>query len=304
MANGGGVGVIKKMAVKDLTDDEIFAELSSIGIETGIDEFKAEAVEAGSPSVLAKAWEDVSEAKDEKEDFLYEAALELWKRHLGHIRCPEFLAGFIDETVKMYEENPDEHDRFSLLKMYERIREFYDYLIKEDGSPDIDIYNDLTWHTHYDFEVFLLTIPFEFARHKLVDEAINIGRWFADISSQPANFLRDAGCILAEAGREAEAIRQIEENLKRFPNDIWVVINAGDAMWSLGKTGQAEDFFLKAYKMAAKEYDKPGVLERLMDLYKETGMIEKAKVCEKEYKELMTPPRYLVKKKKTDRNNQ
>ena len=67
-------------------------------------------------------------------------------------------------------------------------------------------------------------MPFEFARHKLVDEAINIGRWFADISSQPANFLRDAGCILAEARREAEAIRRIEENLKRFPNDIWVVI--------------------------------------------------------------------------------
>ena len=33
-------------------------------------------------------------------------------------------------------------------------------------------------------------------------------------------------------------------------------------------------------------------------------MIEKAKVCEKEYKELMALPNHLVKNKKTDRNNQ
>lgn len=292
------------MAVRDLTDDQIFAELSSIGIETGIAEFKAEAVEAGSPSELAKVWEDVSEAKDEKEDFLYEAALELWKRHLGHIKCPELLAGFIDETVMIYEGNPDEHDRFYLLKIYARIKEFYDYLIKEDGIPDIDIYNDLTWHTHYDFEVFLLTLPFEFAHHGLVDEAINIGRWFADISSQPANFLRDAGCILAEAGMETEAIRQIEENLKRFPNDIWVVINAGDAMWSLDKIKPAEEFFLKAYKMAAKEYDKHGVLERLIDLYKEEGMIEKAEEYEKEYKGLSDPSIQMPANKKANRDDQ
>ena len=102
----------------------------------------------------------------------------------------------------------------------------------------------------------------------------------------------------------SRAIRRIEENLKRFPNDIWVVINAGDAMWSLDKIKLAEEFFLKAYKMAAKEYEKHGVLERLIDLYKETGMIEKAKVCEKEYKELMALPNHLVKNKKTDRNNQ
>ena len=61
-------------------------------------------------------------------------------------------------------------------------------------------------------------------------------------------FSRDAGCILAEAGRGSRGNKAIEENLKRFPNDIWVVINAGDAMWSLDKIKLAEEFFQRHIK--------------------------------------------------------
>lgn len=90
------------------------------------------------------------------------------------------------------------------------------------------------------------------------------------------------GCILAEAGRREETLLQIEENLERFPGDIWVVINAGDAMYSLGDKEQAEKFFQKAYNMADRKDDKASVLERMIDLYRDMGMTEKEDACKAE----------------------
>lgn len=271
--------------IKDMTDNEILDELSNIGIETTIEEFKEEALAAGSPSDLANGWKAYLRRR-EREDFLYEAAFELWRRHLGDVKCPELLAVFIDETVNLYLERPQEHDRLSLLDIYERIKEFYDNLITENGAPDSDLYSRITLLAYNDFEAFLLSFPYELARHGLTDEAVNIGRWFADLSSQPENFLRDTGCILAGAGRREEALLQVEENLERFPWDVWIVINAGDAMYSLGEKEKAERFFLKAYAMAERKYDKIDILERLVDLYREMGMIEKVDAYGAEYKAL------------------
>ncbi len=274
--------------IKDMTDAEILDELRDVGIETTIEEFKEEALEAGSPSELANGWKAYLR-KRAREDFLYEAAFELWKRHLGDVKCPELMAVFIDETINIYLERPHEHDRLSLLNIYERIKRFYDDLLNEDSIPDSDLYNRLTLLVYNDIEGFLLSFPFELARHGLVDEAVNIDRWFAELSSQPSNFLRDMGCILAEGGRRAEALLQIEENLERFPHDIWVVINAGDAMYSLGDKEKAEKYFQKAYGMAESKDDKAAVLERMIDLYRDMGMVEKAEACEAEYRALTEP---------------
>lgn len=103
-----------------------------------------------------------------------------------------------------------------MLKIYKVIEKFYQYCLKEDRSPDIEFYNSVIEDGLYDIEYFLLDMPFRFARYGLIDEAVNIGRWFSDFSDHPDNFLRDIGCILAEAGRREEAIQQIEENLRSF----------------------------------------------------------------------------------------
>lgn len=271
--------------IREMTDQEIIDELSSIGIETTIDEFKEEAVQASSPSELANIWKNYLR-KRTRENFLYEAAFELWRRHLSDVKCPEMLAVLIDETINMYLEKPEEHDSTSLMNIYERIKEFYNNLLKEDETPDNELFNWLILYAYNDIEGFLLSFPFELARHGMVDEAVSIDRWFADISSQPQNFLRDMGCILAEAGRRQEAILQVGENLERFPNDVWVVINAGDAMDSLVEKERAEKLYLKAYEMAVSRYDKADIIQRLIEFYREAGMIEKAEVYEAEYKAL------------------
>lgn len=273
--------------IKDMTDEEIIKWLENMGIAVSVEEFKEEALKAGSPTDLADYWKVLFGLRNNKEDFLYEASFELWRRHLSDVKCPEMMALFIDETVNMYMDKPYEHDRLSLLKIYERIKEFHQDLLKEDGSTDADLYNRLTLLTCNDFEAFLVTIPCQFTRKGLVDEAIDIGRWFANLSSQPENFMRDAGCILADAGRRGEALLQVDENLQRFPHDIWVIINAGDALCAIGEKERAEKVFMKAYEMAEKQYDKAGVIERLIDLCRETGRMEKAAAYEKEFNDLM-----------------
>ena len=278
---------------RDLTDGEILEKLSEGGIEITIDDFKAEAMKAGSPEMLAGNWAYMYGVRSGEEDsFLYSAVFELWRRHLGYEkRTPEIVSDFIDDIINTYEDSPEAHEQYFLLNIYERVREFYHKLLNEDGSPDIDLYNDMTWYARNDFEGFLLTIPHELSQHGLTDQAVNIGRWFAAFSSQPQNFLRDTACILADAGRREEAVMQIEENLMRFPADMWVIINAGDAMYSLGDKESAERHYLKAKKMAVTRSDNMVVLERLLDLYRELGMKNRALIIEDEIKALDLPLR-------------
>ena len=289
--------------IKDMTNQEILDALKEIGIETNIDDFKRAALKAGSPSALADNWANILRDSRTADDFSYEAAFELWKRHLSDVKCSEIVREFVDD-IMAYEEYIRIHNRKSMHKIYKGIEKFYKYCLKEDGSHDAEFYNTVIEDGFYDIESFLLDMPFSLARYGLIEEAINIGRWFADFSDQPYNFLRDRGCILAEAGRKEEAIKQIEENLRRFPDNVWVIINAGDALYALGDK-KAEEFFLKAYGMAEEEYDKLGALERLINFYRWQEITEKADVYLAEYRRITTPPKtkQAIKSKKIKRND-
>ncbi len=289
--------------IKDMTDQEILDALKEIGIETSIEDFKESALKAGEPSALADNWAYMYKIRGPAEDFLYEVAFEFWKRHLSDVKCSEVVRDFVNDIIR-YEEKIIIHNIDSMLKIYKGIEKFYQYCLKEDRSPDIEFYNSVIEDGLYDIENFLLDMPFRFARYGLVDEAVNIGKWFSDFSDYPENFLSDIGCILAEAGKREEAIQQIEENLRRFPNDIWVIIKAGDALYALGDK-RSEDYFLKAYEMAEKEYDKLGALERLISFYRWQGIDDKADKYEEEYRILSEPPKpkEVIKSKKIGRND-
>lgn len=108
-------------------------------------------------------------------------------------------------------------------------------------------------------------------------------------SRYPENFLKDIGYILAEAGRKEETIQQVKENMQKYPDKKWVVINAGDAMQILKEWNAAEEYYLKAYKMLAEKHDKLDAIQRLIDLYREIGMEENVRKYEDEYAELTEP---------------
>ena len=77
----------------------------------------------------------------------------------------------------------------------------------------------------------------------------------------------------------------------RFPADMWVIINAGDAMYSLGDKESAERHYLKAKKMAVTRSDNMVVLERLLDIYRDLGIKNRAQIIEDEIKALDLPIR-------------
>ena len=160
---------------------------------------------------------------------------------------------FINDTIRLHAKYAKKHNRkFTrefLSGIYERLVKFHERLSREDGSLNRELFQEVEEDAD-DLEGFLLERIFEFARYGLVDEAVNIGRWFSEVSCQPENFLRDVGCVLAEAGRREDTLKQIEENFRRFPDDVWVIINAGDALHSLGDVKEAKEYFLRAREMA------------------------------------------------------
>jgi tetratricopeptide (TPR) repeat protein len=202
------------------------------------------------------------------------------------------IRGFINGTIRFHAKYAKKRNRkFTkefLSEIYERLVKFHKHLSREDGSLNKELFQEVEEDAD-DLEGFLLERIFEFARYGLVDEAVNIGRWFSAVSCQPENFLRDVGCVLAEAGRREEALKQIEENFRRFPDDVWVIINAGDARRSLGDVKEAEEYFLRAREAATELYDRLGALERLIDLSASVGDASKAEEYEKEYRLIRQP---------------
>ena len=83
-------------------------------------------------------------------------------------------------------------------------------------------------------DVWLIELPMALAWRGLVDEAVKVGDALAELDQDnEAMFANDVAAILAEAGRGDEALRRVEQNLHRFPDDLWTQIHAGDVHLAL-----------------------------------------------------------------------
>lgn len=282
--------------VEKMSDKEILDKLNTFGLNIDIEKFKKMAFDLKSPSKLAHTWSEPIY------HFCYDAVFELWKRHLTHERNPEILADLVEDIMNTYDDNRDKLDREVYLSIYDKLKKLHHDLIKEDGTPDRALYREVEEVVYDDIEGFIFDIIPDFPGHGLVNEAVDLGRWFAQLSEQPNKFLRKAGCILAEAGRKEDAIKQIKENVHNFPDDVWTFVNAGDAMNSLGESEAAEGFFLKAYNMVNNKSEKIEILERIINLYHAIHLYEKACKFEDEYAELTEPQKPIQAKETMSRN--
>ena len=105
---------------------------------------------------------------------------------------------------------------------------------------------------------WLVPLPLELAGKGLPREGATLALAWSEIE-EAENFLGDRAVILAEAGFGDEAREQIDENLKRFPDDVWVQIKMGDAYRELKDLSAAENQYRKSLKMAESNYDRDGV---------------------------------------------
>jgi len=119
-------------------------------------------------------------------------------------------------------------------------------------------------------DTWLIELPMALAWRGLVDDAVRVGDAFAGLDQDNgATFANDVAVILAEAGRGEQALQRVEQNLRRFPGDLWTQIHAGDVHLTLSDRERAEGAFRDALAMARAHGDASGIAdanERLVRL--------------------------------------
>jgi tetratricopeptide (TPR) repeat protein len=122
-------------------------------------------------------------------------------------------------------------------------------------------------------DAWLIELPWALASRGLVDDAVKVGDALAGLDQDnEAMFANDVAVILAEAGRRDEALARVEQNLRRFPDDLWTQIHAGDVHLALSDRERAERAFRDALAMARAHGDASGIAdanERLVRLLAE-----------------------------------
>lgn len=178
----------------------------------------------------------------------------------------------LDDKLESYESLRGDMYKESLWEQFAIAKRFYEFLLKPDGNPDRQLFDDIAMSMDADVMGWIVELPFALSdRGGMVDEAVEVGNLFAHVHS-PDNFFGDMASILAEAGRREEAFDRISRNLERFPDDAWVIIKAAQAYQTLKETDKALELYNRAYGMTSPlSYDREGVLERLVPLLRELG---------------------------------
>jgi len=256
--------------------EEIVATLASLSIQTDELRFREMASTHGSPDALADAWEAGSTAAGIWEDYAWMAAVTLWERWTPDLFCVDL---FVDQHLPMEAfrddapANSEEAERHWAMA-----QAVMDLVAPRDGDPRLDLLDELTERSTVDVGWWLGEIPFALARFGMVDEAAELCARMAAVR-EVEYFLGDRAVILAEAGRRDEALRQVEKNLIRFPDDAWVRIKAGDVYRELGDAAAAEAAYRHALAMSDADepsFDRDGAVERLICILDETGRSEEA----------------------------
>jgi tetratricopeptide (TPR) repeat protein len=87
---------------------------------------------------------------------------------------------------------------------------------------------------------WLLNLPRELAEVGRVDQAIDLAARFAKLTEH-ALFASELGVLLAGSERVDEAKATAEDNLRRFPRDEWVVLQAAETFNLAGDKARAEE---------------------------------------------------------------
>jgi tetratricopeptide (TPR) repeat protein len=256
--------------------DEIVATLAGLNIHTDTTRFREMASALGSPDALADAWDAGSTAAGIWEDYAWMAAQALWRRWTPDLFCVDL---FVDQHLPMEAFRDDAPaNREEAERHWAMAQAVIDLVAPREGEPRLDLLDELTERSTVDVGWWLGELPFALARFGMVDEAAELCARMAAVR-EVEYFLGDRAVILAEAGRRDEALRQVEKNLARFPDDAWVRIKAGDVYRELGDAAAAEAAYRHALAMSQADepsFDRDGAVERLICILDETGRSEEA----------------------------
>jgi hypothetical protein len=251
--------------------EEIVAGLAAMGIETEESKFRVWAAAHGSVEAISEAWEETCHPVGKWEAYPFLAARALWARWMPAVFSPEvFIAKHFsgDDLLETGPTSPEEARRH-----WGKARAVMDLVAPADGPPRPDVIQRLSEGSGFNLGWWLGELPLTLARHGMAEEAIQMCRRLAPLF-EGISLLGDLAVNLAEAGHGALAVKQVWENLARFPDDVWIRIKGGDVYKALGDLPAAEAMYRRAYGMTSLGYpreDREGAVERLLDLYEETG---------------------------------
>ncbi|MDZ4805928.1 MAG: hypothetical protein SGI90_13795 [Candidatus Eisenbacteria bacterium] len=233
--------------------DGILATLEEIGLSTDRDGFRALARRQGSPSSLASSWlaalgemesplppgNDPNGAPTSllPEVPVVAAAWELWKRWAPDISSAEILAEEFDRHYEPLDTllmgSPG-----LLCDAIQRADRILSACSPPGEPPDQDLFQEIWSHCWHDLATWLRCLPLILAQKGQLDSAIRLCERLAPLFESRV-FLSERGILLARAGRESEARRQVSANVRRWPRDPVVLKKACETLWSMCHSDEA-----------------------------------------------------------------
>ena len=123
---------------------------------------------------------------------------------------------------------------------------------------------------------WLLDLPRALAEFGRVDDAIEIAGRFAKLTEH-ALFASELGVLLAGAERADDAKRTAEDNLRRFPRDEWVTLQAAETFNLAGDRARAEELLRRIVATTKHVAMLGDASDLLAELLRESGRADEAK---------------------------
>ena len=276
----------QKYGLGDWTTDEILQRLKEYGLDMNEALYRRDAEHCRMASAMAEIW--IKRAKVHTglgTDFLHYSARDLWRRFIPERDCLETLEEDLlpyirrdDDDAEAAQPHNAENKVAGLMRRLDRVDAWLAQTAQiENDAPEADD-EEPSHRLPYVIQLWLLALPWELHHDGCGDEAAAVARRYSFLD--PENMLADLSLILAENGRCQEALAQVEENLKTYADDPWVVLTAGEVRDRCDQPQRALELYLKAYEMLDDPYRREDVCERLIPLYERLGMEQEKKALE------------------------
>jgi hypothetical protein len=231
--------------------DGILATLEELGLSTDRESFRSLARRRGSPSLVADTWlatigtspEPASPAPlpaaapAAPEVPVTAAAWELWRRWAADIDSAEILA---EEFDRHYEplDNLLMGNPALLAEAVGRADRILAACCPPGEDPDQELFQEIWAHCWHDLATWLRCLPLILAQREQIDAAIRLCERLATLF-EARIFLSERALLLARVGRDAEARRQVADNVRRWRRDPVVLRKACETLWSMSHSQEA-----------------------------------------------------------------
>jgi hypothetical protein len=232
--------------------EEIQLALQEFGLHTDREAFRVMALRLGSPARVADLWIDEipaeaaestapASAADPPEGTIeapiVAAAWELWRRWAPDVDCAEVLAEEFDRDFESIAElltcSP------ARLREAERRADRILAACCPPGRPvDQELFEAIWQNSYHDLAMWLRCLPRVLAEREQLEGAIRLCDRLA-LLFEARIFLSERAILLARAGRDTEARKQVRDNVRRWRRDPIVLKKACETLWAMGHSNEA-----------------------------------------------------------------